>query len=137
MNPKTDNELWSARGLAVAEDVRREVARRALKSVRLQVERAGGEWADHSAQVRAAVLGFLGVASAYHVMLYAASAETVPHLYTGPGDEAFPRAVRRAVRRIGRLLPSLAAVAGLESLASTLGDDSPLVRRMRENQSGL
>lgn len=131
MNPKTDNELWSARGLAVAEDVRREVARRALKSVRLQVERAGGEWADHSAQVRAAVLGFLGVASAYHVMLYAASAETVPHRYTGPGDVAMPRAVRRAVRRIGALLPSLAAVAGLDAVAASLGEDSPVVRRLR------
>ncbi|GMV71382.1 MAG: hypothetical protein DYG93_01885 [Leptolyngbya sp. PLA2] len=130
---KTEHQLWSARGLAVAEDVRREVARRALKSVRLQVERAGGDWDDHSAQVRAAVRDFLGGASAYHVILYAASAEAVPHRYTGPGDEAFPGAVRRAVRRIGRLLPALAAVAGLEALASTLGEDSPLVRRLRAN----
>ncbi len=87
--------------------------------------------APHIAQVRAAVRDFLGGASAYHVILYAASAEAVPHRYTGPGDEAFPGAVRRAVRRIGRLLPALAAVAGLEALASTLGEDSPLVQRMR------
>jgi len=130
---KTEHELWSARGLAVAEDVRREVTRRALKSVRLQVERAGGDWDAHSADVGKAVGDFLGGQTAYHVILYAASAESVPHLYTGPGDEAFPGAVRRAVRRIGRLLPALAAVRGLDAVAASLGDDSPVVRRMRAN----
>jgi hypothetical protein len=46
---------------------------------------------------------------------------------------ATPRTARDATRRIGGLLPALAAMAGLDALIATLGESSPVVQRLREN----
>ncbi|MBX3322697.1 MAG: hypothetical protein KF757_06870 [Phycisphaeraceae bacterium] len=127
------NQLWDARASAVLSAVRREVARRAVKSVRTQVEAAEGDWADHAASVKAAVLGFLALAECHHVILYAASYECAPGVYSEPADVGFPRAVRRAVRRIGPMLPAQAAMRGLDTVAASLGEASPVVQRMRAN----
>lgn len=126
-----EHKRWNTRALAIASDVRRRIERRALASVRSQLEAAGGTWADHAEKARTAVGAFLATDGSRYVLLYAASSECAPGVYAGVPDVGFPRAVRQAVRRIGALLPSGAAVAGLDAVAASLGEDSPVVRRLR------
>jgi len=129
----SERTVWDARAVTVGGVVRRDLGCIAIASVRRQLEAAGGTWADHAENVRAAVGGFLEQTPNAHVILYAASAACHRGAYTGPGDVAMPRAVRNATRRIGKLLPALAAMTGLDALVATLGESSPVVQRLREN----